>query len=70
MSKPSVFFSGLLLPPLETFIRAPGKGLQQFTCYYLGSCLVKGLSLPSKPTLVINRGEFIDAAQEGLFKQL
>ncbi len=69
--KPNVvFFSGLLLPPSETFIRAQGEGLQQFTPYYVGSRIVKGLSLPSERTLVVNRGGFLGAAQEGLFKLL
>lgn len=70
MSKPLIFFSGLLLPPSETFIRAQGEGLKQFTPYYVGSRLVKGLSLPSERTLVVNRGGFLGVAQEGLFKQL
>lgn len=65
-----VFFSGLLLPPSETFIRAQGEGLQQFTPYYVGSRLVKGLSLPSERTLVVNRGGALGTAQEGLFKLL
>ena len=70
MSKPLVFFSGLLLPPSETFIRAQGEGLQQFTPYYVGSRLVKGLSLPSDRTFVVNRGGSVGAAKEVLFKQL
>lgn len=70
MSKPLVFFSGLLLPPSETFIRAQGEGLQQFTPYYVGSRQVKGLSLPSERILVVNRGGVLGAAQEGLFKLL
>ena len=65
-----VFFSGLLLPPSETFIRAQGEGLRQFTPYYVGSRLVKGLSLPSERTLVVNRGGALGTAQEGLFKLL
>lgn len=63
-----VFFSSLLLPPSQTFIRAQGEELQQFTPYYLGSRLVKGLSLPSERTLVVNRGGFLGTAEEGLFK--
>lgn len=63
-----VIFSSLLLPPSQTFIRAQGEELQQFTPYYVGSRLVKGLSLPSERTLVVNRGGFLGAAEEGLFK--
>ena len=68
MSKPLVFFNGLLLPPSETFIRAQGEGLEQFTPYYVGSRLVKGLSLPAERTFVVNQGGVLGAAQEGLFK--
>lgn len=68
MPKPIVFFSGLLLPPSETFIRAQGEGLQQFTPYYVGSRLVKGLSLPPERTFVVNQGGFLGAAEEVLFK--
>lgn len=70
MSKPLVFFSGLLLPPSETFIRAQAQGLQQFTPYYVGSRLVKGLPLPSDRTFVVNQGGAVGAATEVLFKQL
>ncbi len=65
-----VFFSGLLLPPSETFIRAQGEDLQQFTPYYVGSRIVKGLSLPSERTLVVNGGGFLGALKEGSFKIL
>lgn len=69
MSKPIVIlFSSLLLPPSETFVRAHGEELQQFTPYYVGSRLVKGLTLPSERTLVVNRGGFLGAAEEGVFK--
>lgn len=70
MLTPIVFFSGLLLPPSETFIRAQGEGLQQFTPYYVGSRLVQGLPLPPERTLVVNEGGLLGAAQEGLFKLL
>lgn len=68
MPKPIVFFSGLLLPSSETFIRAQGEGLQQFTPYYVGSRLVKGLSLPPERTFVVNQGGFLGAAEEVFFK--
>jgi colanic acid/amylovoran biosynthesis glycosyltransferase len=65
-----ILFSSRLLPPSETFIQAQGEGLQQFTPYYVGSRIVKGLSLPSERTLVVNKGGFLGAVQEGLFKLL
>lgn len=69
MSNPVVVvFSSLLLPPSQTFIRAQGEELQEFTPYYMGSRLVKGLSLPSERTLVVNRGGLLGAAKEALFK--
>lgn len=71
MLKPNlVLFSGRLLPPSETFIRTQGEGLQQFTPYYVGARLVKGLSLPSERTLVVSRGGLLGAAEEVLFKLL
>lgn len=63
-----VLFSSLLLPPSQTFIRAQGEELQQFTPYYVGSRLVKGLALPPERTLVLNQGGFLGQAEEGLFK--
>jgi glycosyltransferase involved in cell wall biosynthesis len=69
MSKPVVvLFSSLLLPPSQTFIRAQGEQLQQFTPYYVGSRLIEGLSLPPERTLVVNRGGIWGATQEVLFK--
>lgn len=70
MLQPIVFFSGKLLPPSETFIRAQGEGLQQFTPYYVGSRLVQGLPLPPERTLVVNQGGLLGAAREGAFKLL
>lgn len=69
MSQPVVFFNGRLLPPSETFIRAQGEGLKEFTPYYVGSHLVKnGLPLPPERTLVVNQGGWKGSAQEGVFK--
>jgi glycosyltransferase involved in cell wall biosynthesis len=65
-----ILFSGRLLPSSETFIRAQGEGLHKFTPYYVGSRLVKGLSLPSERTFVVNQGGTLGAAQEILFKFL
>lgn len=70
MLKSVIFFGGRLLPPSETFIRAQGESLQQFTPYYVGSRRVKGLSLPSNRTLVVNQGGLLGTAEEGLFKLL
>lgn len=63
-----IFFTGLLLPPSETFIRAQGEALQQFTPFYVGSRSVTGLSLPSDRTYVINQGNFGGSAAEAIFK--
>ncbi|MGB7416566.1 MAG: glycosyltransferase [Thermosynechococcaceae cyanobacterium] len=69
MSKPVVvFFSGRLLPPSETFILAQGKHLETFTPYYVGTRRVEGLPLPEDHTVVINRGNLVGKAQEGIFK--
>lgn len=69
MSKPSVIlFNSLLLPPSQTFIRALGEQLQQFTCYYAGSRRVKGLELPQKRILVVNQGGSQGKVDEALFK--
>ncbi|MBE9178841.1 glycosyltransferase [Oculatella sp. LEGE 06141] len=63
-----VLFSSLLLPPSQTFIRAQGEEIQQFTPYYVGSRLVPGLDLPPERTIVVNRGGKAGNAAEGLFK--
>ncbi|MBD1847786.1 glycosyltransferase [Cyanobacteria bacterium FACHB-63] len=68
MSPSVIFFSGLLLPPSETFIRAQGEALQKFTPYYVGSRSVKGLSLPDDRSFVVNQGSILGAAREALFK--
>lgn len=63
-----IIFSGLLLPASETFIRAQGEGLQQFTAQYVGTRRVKGLDLPGDRTFVVNSGGAWGMAQEGVFK--
>jgi colanic acid/amylovoran biosynthesis glycosyltransferase len=63
-----IFFSGLLLPPSETFICAQGEALQVFTPYYVGSRFVKGLSLPSDRTFTINQGGISGKVKEATFK--
>ncbi|OLP20482.1 glycosyl transferase [Leptolyngbya sp. 'hensonii'] len=69
MSKPVVaLFSSLLLPPSQTFIKAQGEQLQQFTPYYVGSRLVPGLALPPERTIVVNSGNIQGQIQEALFK--
>lgn len=69
MTKPTVvFFSGRLLPPSETFIKAQAEGLQQFTPYYVGSRLIKGLELPSERTLTVNQGGVSGNLEEVVFK--
>lgn len=70
MPESIVLFGGRLLPASETFILAQGEGLQQFVPYYVGSRLVKGLSLPSQRTIVVNQGKLLGAAEEALFKVL
>lgn len=69
MSKPNLaIFSGRLLPPSETFVRAQAEGIQQFYPYFLGARFVQGLTLPSERTLVVNSGGTLGAVQEVLFK--
>jgi glycosyltransferase involved in cell wall biosynthesis len=63
-----VIFNSLLLPPSQTFIRAQGETLHEFTPYYVGSRRVEGLDLPPDRTLVVNQGNLIGKAEEGLFK--
>ena len=63
-----IYFSSLLLPPSQTFIKAQGEMLQRFTAYYVGSRRVAGLDLPDARTLVINRGGLGGKAAECLFK--
>jgi colanic acid/amylovoran biosynthesis glycosyltransferase len=68
-SKPNiVMFSSLLLPPSQTFVRAQGEELRQFTPYYVGSRRVPGLELPIDRTLVVNRGGTTGNAMEIGFK--
>lgn len=68
MSQPVIFFNGRLLPSSETFIRAQGEGLEEFTPYYVGSRLVPGLPLPPERTLTVNQGGMQGRFQEGVFK--
>ena len=63
-----IYFSSLLLPPSQTFIKAQGEMLQRFTAYYVGSRRVAGLDLPDARTLVINRGGVSGKMAEYLFK--
>ncbi|MBP0000103.1 MAG: glycosyltransferase [Cyanobacteria bacterium SID2] len=63
-----IFFSSLLLPPSQTFIRAQGEKLQNFTPYYVGSRRVPGLELPIDRTLVLNPGNQLGKLAEANFK--
>jgi len=63
-----IFFTGLLLPPSETFIRAQGEALQQFTAFYVGSRFVSGLSLPGDRTYAINQKKLWGSVAEATFK--
>jgi colanic acid/amylovoran biosynthesis glycosyltransferase len=67
-NRPVLFFNSLLLPPSQTFIRAQGEMLQQFTAYYAGSRRVPGLELPPDRTLVVNSGTPQGTIAEGVFK--
>lgn len=68
MTKPVVFLTAKLLPASETFIRAQSTTLQEFTPYYVGSRRVKGLSLPSERTFVVNQGGLSGNVSEGVYK--
>lgn len=69
MSKPPViFYSGRLLPPSETFVRAQAERLSQFTPYYVGSRRVEGLSIPPERTVVVNSGSLVGAGKEAIYK--
>jgi colanic acid/amylovoran biosynthesis glycosyltransferase len=69
ISKPNlIVFNGRLLAKSETFIRAQGEGLQNFTPYYVGARLINGLSLPPERTLVVNQGGAMGTTQELIFK--
>jgi colanic acid/amylovoran biosynthesis glycosyltransferase len=68
MNPPVVLFSSLLLPPSQTFIKAQGEQLQQFTPYYVGSRFVQGLALPTDRTLIINQGGLAGKVKEFWFK--
>lgn len=69
MNKPNlILFSSLLLPPSQTFIRAQGEEIGQFTPYYAGSRLVEGLALPPDRTLVVNQGGTTGKLAEAVFK--
>lgn len=63
-----VLFCGRLLPASETFIRLQGESLTQFTPHYMGTRLVKGVSLPPDRTQVVNQGGILGAATEVAFK--
>lgn len=65
---PVVIFNSLLLPPSQTFIRAQGEKLKDFTAYYLGSRRVQGLSLPEERTFVLNPGNLLGKVAETRFK--
>ncbi|HIK18188.1 MAG TPA: glycosyltransferase [Leptolyngbyaceae cyanobacterium M33_DOE_097] len=68
MSQRVIFFTGLLLPPSETFIRAQGEAMQQFTAFYVGSRRVPGLALPRDRTYAVNSGNYWGVVAEAAFK--
>ncbi len=56
-SKPVVvIYRNFLLQSSETFVRSQAEALRDFTPYYVGLRLVKGLRLPEERTLIVNRG--------------
>ncbi|MGF1498868.1 MAG: glycosyltransferase [Elainellaceae cyanobacterium] len=63
-----VYFSSLLLPPSQTFIRAQGEELRKFTPHYVGSRRVAGLDLPANRTIVVNQGGALGRLAEIGFK--
>lgn len=70
MSNPAIaIFGSLLLPPSQTFIRdLLAEQLQHYTPYYVGSRIVKGLTLACDRTFVVNEGGLFGKVEEGLFK--
>ncbi|WP_235526308.1 glycosyltransferase [Nostoc piscinale] len=70
ISNPTVvIFSSLLLPASQTFVRdLLGEQLENFTAYYVGSRFVRGLTLPSERTTVVNQGNFPGKLVEAAFK--
>ena len=59
-SKPVVvIYRNFLLQSSETFVRSQAEALRDFTPYYVGLRLVKGLRLPEERTLIVNRGELL-----------
>jgi colanic acid/amylovoran biosynthesis glycosyltransferase len=68
-SKPNViFFAGNLLPASETFIKAQGEQLRTYKPYYVGSRLIKGLTLPPEQAIVVNQGGRLGFIQESVYK--
>jgi len=68
MAQRVIFFTGLLLPASETFIRAQGEALSTFTPFYVGSRQVQGLTLPGDRTYTVNQGNIPGLAAEAAFK--
>jgi glycosyltransferase involved in cell wall biosynthesis len=65
---PIVLFNSHLLPPSQTFIKALGEQLQEFTPHYVGCRRVEGLTLPSERTFTINGGGLAGQTAEAMFK--
>ncbi|MBE9209865.1 glycosyltransferase [Nostoc sp. LEGE 06077] len=63
-----IIFTGRLLPKSETFIRSQGESLCNFTPHYVGARSVKGLTLPTERSFVINQGSLVGSVQEIIFK--
>lgn len=65
MPRPAlIVYCDHLLPFSQTFVLVQGEELQQFTPYYVGSRLVKDLTLPTERTLVVNRGGVLSKLRE------
>ncbi len=63
-----VVFCDHLLYPSETFIRAQGQALRQYSPVYAGSRRVRGLELPEERTYTISSGNANGRVREALFK--
>ena len=63
-----VIFCDHLLYLSETFIRAQGQALRQYSPAYAGSRRVAGLELPAGSCYTINPGNTAGKLREGIFK--
>uniref|UniRef100_B8HLM7 Glycosyl transferase group 1 n=1 Tax=Cyanothece sp. (strain PCC 7425 / ATCC 29141) TaxID=395961 RepID=B8HLM7_CYAP4 len=69
-SKPAVIvYCDDLLRPSATFVRSQGEALANFNPYYVGTRLLKGLSLPPQRTIAVNRWGKLGFLSEVLYRQ-